>query len=130
MSYRFSKQEHLCTRKLIEKVVKEGKNVGAYPFRLKWVKAELNTKYPAQIALSVSKRNFKRSVDRNRIKRLMREVDRKNKAGFYETLLQKELQCALLLGYLGKEIPDYAAVEKGLILSLHNLEKNIVANSR
>src|SRR5438105_5364972 len=99
--YRFTKQEHLCSRKLIEKVVKEGKSAGTYPFRIKWLKAELNTKYPAQIALSVSKRNFKRSVDRNRIKRLMREVYRKNKAGFYETLQVKQLQCALLLVYQG-----------------------------
>lgn len=129
-NFRFHKEERLCSRKLIEKVLKDGRSIVNHPFRLKWVKAELNTKYPAQVALSVPKKNFNRSVDRNRVKRLMREVYRKNKSKFYETLSGQQIQCAILLGYIGKTIPDYAEVEKSLLLTLQRFEENIVAGSR
>jgi ribonuclease P protein component len=121
----FRKEERLCSRKLIEKLVLEGKSINSYPFRLKWLKTELKTKYPAQLAISVSKRNFKRAVDRNRIKRLMREVYRKNKAIFYETLKLQQSQCVLLLSYTAKTIPEYLEVEKKLILLLQKFQKEL-----
>jgi len=129
-NFRFHKEERLCSRKLIEKVLKEGRSIVNHPFRLKWVKAELSSKYPAQVALSVPKKNFKRSVDRNRIKRLMREVYRKNKSKFYEALVAEKCQCALLLGYIGKTIPDYAEVEKSLTVTLQKFEESVISASR
>src|SRR4051812_13160927 len=110
MSERFRKSERLTSRKLIEKLVEEGNSFSQYPFRLSWIKTELDSETPAQVAMVVSKRNFKRAVDRNRIKRLMREVYRKNKANFYKTLTNKNMKCALLLMYTGKIVPDFAEV--------------------
>src|SRR5262245_46670309 len=95
----FRKEERLCSRKVIEKVMTDGKGIVNMPFRLRWVKTELKTKYPAQVAMSVPKKTFKRAVDRNRIKRLMREAYRKNKSGFYELLRKQNEQCALMLIY-------------------------------
>src|SRR5689334_11723255 len=115
----FRKEERLSSRKVIEKVVTEGKNINNQSFRLKWVKTELKTKYPAQLALSVPKKSFKRAVDRNRIKRLMREVYRKNKGKFYDLLKERNEQYALLLGYTGKTIPDYKEVEEKVIVILN-----------
>ena len=128
-SEKFPKSERLTSRKLIEKLVSEGNSFSQYPFRLSWMKAELNFKVPAQVAMVVSKRNFKRAVDRNRIKRLMREVYRKNKSKFYETLTNKNMQCALLLMYTGKVVPDFAEVEKKLNLTLQRFEEAIERSS-
>ena len=128
-SEKFPKSERLTSRKLIEKLVAEGHSFSQYPFRLSWMKAELNFKVPAQVAMVVSKRNFKRAVDRNRIKRLMREVYRKNKSKFYETLTNKNMQCALLLMYTGKVVPDFAEVEKKLNLTLQRFEEVIERSS-
>jgi ribonuclease P protein component len=121
----FAKAERLTSRKLIEKLVEKGNSFSQYPFRLSWMKTELKEKVPAQVAMVVSKRNFKRAVDRNRIKRLMREVYRKEKANFYKTLTNKNVQCALMLLYTGKVVPDFAEVEKKLKLTLQRFEVQI-----
>jgi ribonuclease P protein component len=128
-SQTFSKSERLASRKTIEKIIAEGNSFSQYPFRLSWIKTELTSASPAQVAMVVSKRNFKRAVDRNRIKRLMREVYRKNKSGFYQTLTNKNMQCALLLMYTGKVIPDIAEVEKKLNLTLQRFEEAIGRSS-
>ena len=114
---------------MIEKLVTEGNSVNAYPFRLLWLKSELKTSYACQVAITVSKKNFKRAVDRNRIKRLMREVYRMNKATLHKTLTNKNMQCALLLMYTGKIVLDYNGVEKKLKLTLQRFEEAIIAGS-
>jgi ribonuclease P protein component len=125
----FSKAERLTSRKLIERLVEEGKSLSQYPFRLSWLETELKAGVPAQVAMVVSKRNFKRAVDRNRIKRLMREVYRKETANFYKTLTNKNVQCALMLLYMGKVVPDFAEVEKKLKLTLQRFEKEFKEGS-
>lgn len=125
VSEKFPKSERLTSRKLIEKLVEEGNSFSQYPFRLTWMTVELKDGVPAQVAIVVSKRNFKRSVDRNRIKRLMREVYRKNKSDFHKTLTNKKMQCALLLMYTGKVVPDFAEVDRKLRLTLQRFEEAI-----
>jgi ribonuclease P protein component len=121
----FPKSERLTSRKLIEQLVEQGNSFSQYPFRVSWMKTKLKEKVPAQVAIVVSKRNFKRAVDRNRIKRMMREVYRKNKSDFHLILTNKNMQCALLLLYTGKVVPDFAEVESKLRLTLQRLEKTI-----
>ena len=124
----FSKDERLRSKKVIEKIIAEGKSINQNPFRLNWVVTELTTKFPAQLAIAVPKRFFKRAVDRNRIKRLVREVYRKNKSGMYALLQSKKLQCALLLVYSGRTIPEYPEVEKKILLTLQRFEETILKN--
>lgn len=98
----FRKAERLNGRKAIEQLVKSGRNITIAPFKLIWLPYALPTDFPAQIAFSVPKRNFKKAVDRNRMKRLMRESYRKNKSDIYSLLAERKIQCALLLYYSGK----------------------------
>jgi ribonuclease P protein component len=126
---KFEKSERLTSRKLIEKLVKEGKSFSQYPFRLSWMAAPLTAQVPAQVVIVVSKRNFKRAVDRNRIKRLMREVYRKEKGNFYKTLSNKNMQCALLLLYTGKVVPDFAEVDRKLRITLQRFGEQISESS-
>jgi ribonuclease P protein component len=128
-SEKFPKSERLTSRKLIEKLVEEGNSFSQYPFRLSWMAVPLTAQVPAQVAIVVSKRNFKRAVDRNRIKRLMREVYRKNKSNFYKILTNKKMQCALLLMYTGKVVPDFAEVDRKLRLTLQRFEEAILKSS-
>jgi ribonuclease P protein component len=125
----FSKDERLRSRKLIEKIIEEGKSIHQAPFRLSWTVTELKSAFPAQLAIAVPKRFFKRAVDRNRIKRLIREAYRKNKSGIYSLLRSKEMQCALLVVFNGRNVPLYDEVEKKLLITLHRFEETILKNS-
>ena len=100
------------------------------PFRISWTITELTTAFPAQLAIAVPKRFFKRAVDRNRIKRLIREVYRKNKSGIYSLLQSKEKQCAILVVFNGRKVPDYDEVEKKFLLTLQRFEEAILKNYR
>ena len=119
--YTFPKEEHLCRKKLIEELFsKQGSSFGVYPLRIVWIKTAGPTTVPPQVLISVSKRTFKRAVDRNRLKRLVREAYRLNK---YRLLEQPGGHQVSLLGiiFTGKEKSEYALVEKKLISALLRL---------
>lgn len=79
MRFTLGKEEKLKSRKQIERLFLEGKSIKEFPIRLKFLKVEYELDFPFQVAFSVPKRNVKLAVDRIRIKRLLREVYRKNK---------------------------------------------------
>ena len=76
MKFTLGKQERLKSRKLIEKLYKNGESVKAFPLRMVYLQTAHTSKFPAQVGVSVAKRNFKKAPDRNRLKRLMRETYR------------------------------------------------------
>ena len=86
MKQAFTKDERLHSLKLIEKVSTEGKSFFLKPFKIIVLPVELEGKYLAQVMMSAPKKKFPRAVDRNRIKRLMREAYRKNKFILYQIL--------------------------------------------
>lgn len=103
--YSLNKYEKLKSKKIIEAVFAQGKSVYKHPFKLYYI--SLHTKSgpsPAKIGFGVSKRNFKRAVDRNLIKRRMRECYRINKHIIYDGPQSTEKQYALMLVYTAKEI--------------------------
>ena len=66
------------------------------------------------MTVSVSKKRFKRAVDRNRVKRLVREAYRLNKGALFEELAAEEQQLAWMIIFVGKELPEYQQVEKAM----------------
>lgn len=114
--FSFGKDERLCSKKVIDKLFLEGKSVFVYPVKIVYLETKLNTKYNVQAGFTVGKRNFKRAVQRNLIKRRMREAYRLNKQKFYAELGEK--QVAVFFIFTGKEILEYkqieAAVKKGI----------------
>lgn len=79
MKYTFKKEERLKSRKLIEQLFDEGKRLKSFPIQLVYLQIEHDTDYLVQASFSVPKRRFKRAVDRNKVKRLMREAYRLQK---------------------------------------------------
>jgi ribonuclease P protein component len=84
----FVKAERLCSKILITNLFSKGSRViTQFPFRVLWQFVnETHTTHPAKVMVSVSKRNFPHAVDRNRIKRQMRELYRTQKHLLYEVL--------------------------------------------
>ncbi|CAA6820814.1 MAG: Ribonuclease P protein component [uncultured Aureispira sp.] len=113
LSYTFSKEERLKSRKQIGFLFKNRQSVGSYPLRIFWAETEReDAKYPVSISFSVSKRIFKQAVKRNRHKRLMLEAFRLHKHKLYEKLRSENKQLNLMLIYVGKEPADFATIEK------------------
>ena len=121
----FRKSERLCSRKILETLTAKGRNIHAPPFRLTWLVSPLTKEVPAQIAFAVPKRNLKRAVDRNRMKRLMREAFRKNKSGIYAFITDRGISVALLLVYTGKETIAYSDTESKTQLIFTQLAQDL-----
>ncbi len=100
-------KEKLKSKTEIELLFSEGKSISRHPVRLIYRKATLQKDITILTAVSVSKRNFKKAVDRNRIKRLLRESYRKNK---YLVLHNTTHQFTFMFLYTGKKIPDYELI--------------------
>jgi len=100
MKLTLGKQERLKSRKLIEKLFTDGKSVKNFPLRMVFLQVQHTSTFPIQTAFSVPKRNFKRAVDRNRIKRLLRETYRLQKEIVYSKI-DKPTIC--MISYIGKD---------------------------
>ena len=111
-THTFTRAERLKSRKVIEQLFKQGQSFAQYPLRLVWtLMDERQSDFPAQFALTVPKKKFKKAVQRNRIRRLMREAYRLNKSSLYNALQEAEKQVALLVIYTGQETMTFAEIE-------------------
>ena len=103
MKHTLGKEERLKSKKLIESLYQKGSSVKAFPLRMIFVQTKHTSNFPVQMGVSVAKRNFKLAVDRNRIKRLMRESYRLQKAIVYNNI---ENPYVFMISYIGKvEVP-------------------------
>jgi len=108
MSFTYPISEKLKSRKTIEVLFTAGKSVSVYPLRLVFVPVEQLENTTLQMGVSVSKRYFKKAVDRNYFKRLLRESYRLNKNILHENLEQKY---AVMLLYQTKDRLSFQDVE-------------------
>ncbi|RXP59460.1 ribonuclease P protein component [Lutibacter sp. HS1-25] len=109
MRYTLGKEQKLKSKTLIDQLFAEGKHVKSFPFRLIYLKVNHYSEFPVRVGFSVPKRNVKLAVNRNRIKRVMREVYRKNKYAIVDNLNE---QYIFMLIYMAKEEINYAELER------------------
>jgi len=87
-----------------------------------WIKTSLPVSYPVQLAISISPRLFPRAVDRNNIKRQIREIYRLNKSLLYDFCKEKNMQYALMIIYTSKNKYPYPELKEKIILSLERFK--------
>ena len=107
--FTLGKDERLKSRKLIEQLFGEGKKFTITPFRVHYLFAG-NEKPLFQFGVGVSNKNFKKAVDRNRIKRLTREAFRLQKLLLQQKLKEQDKGLNIFFIYTGKDIPEYKLV--------------------
>lgn len=114
-SFTFTKAERLKSRKIIGKLFSDGQSFGMYPLRLVWLEMhEAQGDFPIKFSLSVPKRSFPKAVDRNRLRRLVREAWRLNKFWLYERIEHEGKQYAFMVIYTAKEAMDLDKIEDAM----------------
>lgn len=128
------KSERLHGKTQVELLFEKGEKWSCYPFRLvmNFVEDESDAA-PLRMLVSVSKRSFKRAVDRNKLKRRIREAYRINKFKLLDVVSAHSSEKGnkkLILGFLytSKQIESYALIEKKLLKALEEISDRIKIN--
>jgi ribonuclease P protein component len=118
----FGRKEKLKSRKQIEELFLEGKSFSVFPLRVtyQFLSSEETI---VQVGVTAGKKHFKRAVDRNRIKRLMREAYRLQKNDLTERVKNNHQKAFLFFVYTGKTIESFQAVKEAMSKCLKRLQK-------
>jgi ribonuclease P protein component len=118
--FSYSKKEKLKSRKQLEQIFTEGKSLTVFPIKIFY---ELNQQQDNIIkaGVGVSRKNFRKSVHRNRIKRLLREAYRTEKTELLNYLEENKKQIALFFLYIDKKQPDYFSLKQTMQTALKKL---------
>lgn len=119
----FRKGERIYKKSEMEALMKEGNSFMKSPIRTIWLLKNYSSAFSLRIAISVPKRKIRNAVDRNRIKRLMRESFRLHKHELAAHLLKKNQTLDMLLVYNGNLNPSFTEIEKKIMLILQRLKE-------
>lgn len=122
MSFNYPKHEKLKSQKQIDLLFSDGKSVSKYPLRLVFASVELENDEKIKFGVSVSKKYFKKAVDRNYYKRLLRECYRLNKNILLENL---DKPYAIMFFYQSKEAMTFAEINEKTVLIFEKFIKEI-----
>ena len=102
------KYERICKENDIQTLFDRGAGVSVYPFRVIYLfHRDESRPVTVRILVSVSKKRFHHAFKRNRVKRLMREAWRKNKAPLYEICQRENISADVALVYTATVIHSY-----------------------
>ncbi|MGV9002580.1 ribonuclease P protein component [Flavobacterium sp.] len=125
MAFTYPKEEKLKSKKIIESLFAEGKSVGKYPLRLVYIQQNFEDEVPLKMGVSVSKKYFKKAVDRNYFKRVLRECYRLNKHLLIDNLEQK--YCFMFF-YQTKDRLNYAEINGKTIQLFEKFVNSLTEN--
>jgi ribonuclease P protein component len=122
----FKKSERLCSRILMERLFQgENRSVSAYPIRAIFLPVESSVQEGVSVLVSVPKRRFHDAVDRNRVKRQIREAYRKHKHALVAQMRESDRGLLMAFVYVSdkKESTDY--IEKRMMRLLEKASEQL-----
>ncbi|MDR0206573.1 MAG: ribonuclease P protein component [Bacteroidales bacterium] len=124
---RFTKHDRLKSPLAIEALYRENQLIVSYPLKCYYSFSE--RKEPEsliRVAFTVPKKTFKKAVERNKLKRRMREIYRLNYRKILENpIFQNDKQLKLFFIYIGKEMLEFNTIERSLIAIFQEIDKKI-----
>ncbi len=127
--FQFRKSERLKSRKAISELFENGRSVYSYPvkvlYKIKW--NEAGSKYPVKCGFSVAKKNFKLAVDRNFLKRRMREAYRLHKNSIFKTIEKKPVALDVFFIYIAKDKLNYFKIEQAIYRTIEQLNDELAS---
>lgn len=126
MNQRLYKTERLKSRKAIESLFAKGEKISSFPIKLIYQINNSPLAIAHQAGFSVPKRNIKKAVHRNKIKRRMREAYRKNK--HLLTLPENTKLCFMFI-FTHKTECTYSEIEQKIKLILQRLNEKLSTQS-
>ncbi len=119
--FSFNKTEKLKSRKALEHLFSKGKTFLVHPYKVYYSIADAEENL-IHCGVGVSKKNFVKAVQRNRIKRLMREAYRLNKTDLYQIVENKQLDFFIL--FIDKTMPlDFNYLSEKMQKTLSTLQQ-------
>lgn len=125
MNQTYPKTEKLKKKKYIDLLFSEGRSVSKYPLRLVFVPVK-DLEMPLQMGVSVSKRYFKKAVDRNYFKRVLRECYRLNKEQLLNNLNEPYV---MMFFYQTKDRLTYQEIEQKTIQLFEKFTQSLQQHS-
>ena len=123
--FKFPKKQKLCGEKVIERLFANGKSISEKPFRAIWNFEKNNDQVFVKSLIVVSKKRLKLAVDRNVVKRRIKEAYRLQKKQLECFLESTKQQLNLAIIYQEEEILDYKTLEEKINLLLSRLIKEL-----
>jgi ribonuclease P protein component len=124
-TFSYNKFEKLKSRKQIELLFAKGKSISAFPVKVFYLPIDHTPLHPVQVGVGVSARHFKKAVDRNTIKRRMREAYRLHKLPLHDHLVAEQKSVAVFILWIDKQIPSTALVQDLMPTVIEKLIKQL-----
>ncbi|MEA4937314.1 MAG: ribonuclease P protein component [Paludibacter sp.] len=119
--FKFPKKEKLCGEIRIGKLFSEGKAFIVYPLRVVYLQSEERTNTPVKVLISVPKKKIRFAVQRNKIKRLIREAYRLNKSDFIVAINEKHISLHIAITYVADKETDFTLIQEKVRLILSKI---------
>lgn len=126
----FKKSERLCSRILMDRLFQgDNRSVSAYPVRAVFLPVEQAEQQGVSVLISVPKKRFHDAVDRNRVKRQLREAFRKHKHALTAQMAERGQGLLIAFVYVGEKTETTAYIEKRMVRLLEKIGEPLKTDS-
>ncbi len=131
MRLTFDKRQHLKSENAIDTLFAEGRKFMAFPFRVVYraMPRQIDDEWPVQVLTVARKRLYRHAVDRNHVKRLLREAYRLHQTPLVEALNEKNLTLHIAFVSISPTPPTFKSIEKQMTAAIEKLCDQLIIDN-